>query len=177
MRSLCLLPLARPTPTGDHWAIDTIETHTYLTETAEQLAALVGPLHAALSGQRPALPPIDQVDLALLALGVALDGVTRWRVGGTPLVHPLGPERIAALWGAHDAACTLLPRLKLVATAHRASERRPWLSLSLESLAAAFDACEALGLLRRVISPEERARLLRDWDEAEGGLVLDQEAS
>lgn len=174
MRSLCLLPLARLTPTGDHWTVGTVEMEEYLTEVARQLAAVVGPLHASLSGQRPALPPVD---LALLALGTALDGVTRWRVGGTPLLSPLGAEHRAALWGAHDAACALLARLGRTAAAPRESERRPWLSLSLESLGEAFDACESLGLLRRVIPAAERARLLREWDEAEGGYLLDQEAS
>lgn len=177
MRSLCLLPLARLAPTGDHWGVGTVELHTYLEETARQLAAVVGPLHASLSGQRPALPPVDQIDLCLLALGTALDGVTLWRVGGTPLLSPLGAEHRAALWGAHDAACALLARLGRTAAAPRESERRPWLSLSLESLGEAFDACESLGLLHRAIPAAERARLLRQWREAEGDLVLDQEAS
>lgn len=177
MRSLCLLPLARLAPAGDHWTVATVELHAYLTETAEQLAAVVGPLYASLSGQRPALPPVDQVDLALLALGTALDAVTRWRVGGTPLLAPLGAEHRAALWGAHDAACALLARLGRTAAAPRESERRPWLSLSLESLGEAFETCEALGLLRRVIPAAERARLLREWDEADGGYALDREAS
>lgn len=170
-----------PTPAAlDVWSVPTVELHHYLTETAEQLAILVGPLHDALSGRQPALPPIDQVDTALLALGAALDGVRHWRRGGgCPPVVPIPEEEACALWEAHDAACALIPRLRLVALAKRRGDRRPWMSLSLDSIEEAFGALARLGLLV-LPPPPDRAtepcppqtpylEVLAAWREAQDG--------
>jgi hypothetical protein len=190
-RTLAARGLGAPTltlvPPADVWAVPTVELHRFLEEVAEQLAVLVGPLHDALSGRRPELPPIDQIDVALLALGAALDGVKHWRRGGgCPTAEPVPGDEARLLWEAHDAACALISRLRLVALAKRRGDRRPWMSLSLDSIEEAFGALSRLGLLvlppppERVTEPcppqAPYAEILQAWREAQDGVELDAEA-
>jgi len=169
---LRLQPALAPAP--DVWAIPTVELHLHLHDAARQLAILVGPLHDALSGRQPALPPIDQIDCALLHLGAALDGVTYWRRGGGQSCR-VEPTEARALWDAHDAACAAIPQLRHVALAKRRGDRRPWLTLGVESLEQAMRALLALGLLSPRLLPSEE--LLAAWSEAEGCEILDLEAA
>ena len=177
-------PVLSLVPTGapDVWAVPTVELRLFLHDAAEQLAILVGPLHDALSGRRPELPPIDQIDVALLALGAALDSVKRWRAGGG-VAAAVPTEEAQALWEAHDAACSLIARLRLVAQAKRRGDRRPWMSLSLDAIEEAFGALARLGLLTLPPSPERPtapceaplpyAEILDAWRQAQEGTDLE----
>jgi hypothetical protein len=173
VKTLARLSLRTAAP-SDVWSVPTVELQHFLLDAAQQLAVLVGPLHDALSGRQPALPPIDQIDCALLALGAALDGVRHWRRGGG-LPCRVEPAEARALWEAHDASCKLIPQLRFVALAKRRGDRRPWLTLGVESLEEAMGALLALGLLSPRLLPSEE--LLAAWREAEGCEVLDLEAA